>query len=136
MEPLNKNFHKILKDKIDTFVHLIYRVSREFPKEEIYGVTSQIRRAALSIALNYVEGYARNRNLVYINFLEISYGSLTECDYLLDFSLQENYLDSELHREAKALSKEIGAMIWTTIRGLKGKETFNFSSIFHDSYSI
>ncbi len=121
MESPNKNFHEILKDKIDTFVHLIYSISRGFPREEIYGVTSQIRRAALSIALNYVEGYARNRNLVYINFLEISYGSLTECDYLLDFGLKESYLDSESHKEAKTLSKEIGAMIWTTIKGLKEK---------------
>ncbi|PJB19449.1 four helix bundle protein, partial [Candidatus Falkowbacteria bacterium CG_4_9_14_3_um_filter_36_9] len=59
------------------------KITRSFPKDELYGITSQLRRAALSVILNYIEGYARKRDKVYKNFLEISYGSLKEAKYLL-----------------------------------------------------
>jgi len=84
-----KQFHEKLKSKMDEFVHLIYKITKNFPKEELYGVTSQLRRAALSIILNYIEGYARVKDKVHKNFLEISYGSLKEVKYLLHFSLTE-----------------------------------------------
>ena len=61
-----------LKNKMDEYAHFVYRLSENFPKSELYGITSQIRRAALSVVLNYVEGYARRRLLVRLNFLEIS----------------------------------------------------------------
>lgn len=99
---------------MDSYVHLVYRCSKEFPKDEVYGVTSQLRRAALSIILNYIEGYARKREKVYKNFLEISYGSLKESRYLLSFSLEEGYLSEENHAKAIALADEIGAMLWST----------------------
>lgn len=67
-----KDFHKILKNKLDEFAYLSYKVTKKFPKEEIYGMTSQLCRASLSVALNYIEGYARlgNKQLKY--FLQIS----------------------------------------------------------------
>lgn len=71
-----KNFHDILKSKIDQYVHEVYRYTKNYPKKEIFSSTSQHRRAALSVALNYIEGFARLRNKVHKNFLEISYGSL------------------------------------------------------------
>lgn len=114
-------FHEKLKTKIDEFVHLVYKFSKKFPKDEIYGVTSQLRRAALSIALNYTEGYARNRHLVLINFLEISYGSLQECKYLIGFCFKEKYLEKEELDKSLSLAEEIGAMLWTTIKNLKNK---------------
>src|SRR3989344_9080526 len=98
-----EDYHGKLKSKIDTYVHLVYRISRGFPKEELYGITSQLRRASLSIALNYVEGYARMRNKVHKNFLEISYGSLKESQYLLQFSLDEKYLSAAQFKEATDL---------------------------------
>jgi len=118
---MRENFHDTLQIKIDKFVHLAYGASKKFPKEEVYGLTSQFRRAALSIALNYIEGYARNRHLVLINFLEISYGSLKECKYLVNFSYKEGYLSEDAHRELLDLAEEVGAMLWTTIKGLKSK---------------
>ncbi|MFA5051093.1 MAG: four helix bundle protein [Patescibacteria group bacterium] len=105
-------FHDKLKSKMDEFAHLVYRISRDFPKDELYGVTSQIRRASLSIILNYIEGYARQRSKVYKNFLEISYGSLQETKYLLHFSLKEKYLNNEDFQESIKLAEEIGAMLW------------------------
>ncbi len=112
-------FHDKLKTKMDEFVHLVYRSTRNFPREELYGVTSQIRRAALSIILNYIEGYARGKNKVHKNFLEIAYGSLKETKYLLHFSLIEKYLIQEDYEKAMKLAEEIGAMLWTTITKLE-----------------
>lgn len=114
-----EQFHDKLKRKMDKFAHLVYTITKEFPKEELYGVTSQLRRAALSIILNYIEGYARIKNKVTKNFLEISYGSLKETKYLLHFSLKENYLPEKSYKEAMKLAEEIGAMLWKTIKKLK-----------------
>jgi len=74
---------------MDEYAHLAYSVTKNFPRQELFGITSQLRRAALSVVLNYIEGYARSRNKVNKNFLEISYGSLKESEYLLHFSLQD-----------------------------------------------
>lgn len=100
---------------MDKYAHLVYGVTRKFPKEELYGITSQVRRSALLVVLNYIEGYARKRNKVYKNFLEIAYGSLQESKYLLGFSLQENFLSKGEFGEAMVLADGIGAMLWSTI---------------------
>jgi len=115
MKQNKKQFHDKLKIKMDKFVHLVYKATRNFPKEELYGVISQMRRAALSVILNYIEGYARVKNKVNRNFLEISYGSLKETKYLLYFSFQEKYLSEEDYKELVKLAEEIGAMLWRTI---------------------
>ncbi|MEW6407450.1 MAG: four helix bundle protein [Patescibacteria group bacterium] len=78
-------FHQELKKLMDGFVNKVYNYTRNFPKEEIFGLTSQLRRAALSAILNYIEGYARQSKNSLRNFLEISYGSLKECKYLIYF---------------------------------------------------
>jgi len=101
---------------MDNYVHLIYKTSKNFPREEIYGITSQLRRAGLSVILNYIEGYARQKDKVYKNFLEISYGSLKETKYLLHFCLIEKYLLKENYQKLIKLSDEIGAMLWKTIK--------------------
>lgn len=59
----------------------IYQVTRKFPKEEIYGLTSQMRRAAVSVPSNIVEGCARESQAEYLRFLEIAFGSLRELGY-------------------------------------------------------
>lgn len=87
-----ETYHEKLKKEMDEYAHFVYALTRNFPKEELYGVTSQLRRSALSVILNYIEGYARGREKVHKNFLEISYGSLKESKYLLHFSLVEKYI--------------------------------------------
>ncbi len=104
---------------MDEYVHYVYQITKKFPKEEIYGVTSQLRRAALSTILNYIEGYARRGNKVHKNFLEISYGSLKESKYLLHFSLKEGYLTKQEYQKAQSMAERIGAMLWGSIKGLK-----------------
>jgi len=114
-----ETYHEKLKKKMDEYVHLIYKLTKGFPKEEMYGATSQFRRATLSIILNYVEGYARIRSKVHKNFLEISYGSLKESKYLLYFSFVERYISKEDYKKALILVDEIGAMLWGVIKKLK-----------------
>jgi len=113
---MEQKFHDNLKIKMDEFVHLVYKITKDFPKDEIYGVTSQLRRSALSIILNYIEGYARARGKVYKNFLEISYGSLKESKYLLHFSLVEGYLKNNNYKQIILLAEEIGKMLWSTMQ--------------------
>lgn len=115
---MDETYHKKLKRKMDEYVHFVYKLARSFPREEFYGVTSQLRRATLSIILNYIEGYARGRDKVHKNFLEISYGSLQESKYLIEFSEKEGYVSLGDKKNAEELAEEIGAMLWGIIRKL------------------
>lgn len=104
---------------MDQYVHLIYNFTKKFPKEELCGAVSQIQRATLSIILNYIEGYARRRSAVQLNFFEMSYGSLKESKYLLQFSKTENFINEIDFNSGFALAEEIGAMLWTEIVNLE-----------------
>jgi len=110
-----KRFHDELKTKINSFVHNIYKVTKAFPKEELYGVTSQIRRSSLSVILNYIEGFTRDNVKIRKNFFKISYGSLKEAEYLIQFSFDEEYLNRNNYQILKKQADDIGAMIWGTI---------------------
>lgn len=116
---MENNFSEQLKKKMDEYAHLIYEFTRDFPKEEIYGITSQLRRAGLSVVLNYIEGFARQKKAVKQNFWEISYGSFKESKYLLHFALVEKYLNEKNYQRVMKLAEEIGAMLWRSIQSLK-----------------
>ncbi|MBM3856476.1 MAG: four helix bundle protein [Verrucomicrobia bacterium] len=76
----------------DEVVLLIYELTDHFPTKEIYGLTAQIRRAAISIVSNIVEGCARNSQNEYVHFLEIAYGSLKEAGYQLNLAIRLGYI--------------------------------------------
>jgi len=117
-----EKFQDILKRKMDDYVQLVYFVTKNFPRDELYGVTSQLRRAALSEILNYIEGYARIKSGVHLNFFETSYGSLKESKYLPYFSKKQNYIRNEKdYQKALQLSEEIGKMLWCIIDSKKNK---------------
>ena len=116
---MGKDFHKELKSLMNEYVHFVYGFTRNFPKEEMYGITSQIRRAALSVILNYIEGFARFGRKMNANFLRISYGSLKESKYLLHFSLIEKYLIKDDYDKAIELADKIGAMLWGILKNEK-----------------
>lgn len=116
-----ESFHGDLRASIDKYVHLIYKITRNFPKEELYGLTSQLRRSGMSVMLNYIEGYARIRSKVHKNFIETSYGSLQESKYILDFSFSENYISKEDYTIVKQLAEKIGGMLWGMISKLSNK---------------
>lgn len=116
---MDNDFSRDLKIKMDNYAHLVYEITKKFPREEMYGVTSQLRRSALSVVLNYIEGFARSRKAVKRNFWEIAYGSLKESKYLLHFTLIEKYYTKKDYIEVLKLSDEIGAMLWKSIQSIK-----------------
>jgi four helix bundle protein len=79
----------------DEVAMLMYRVTAGFPKEELFGLTSQIRRAAVSVPSNIVEGCARDSEADYLRFLNIAFGSLRELDYQLNLSKRLGFLRTE-----------------------------------------
>lgn len=113
-----EGYKVLLKNKMDIFVREVFLASKLFPREEIYITTSQLKRAFLSIILNYVEGYARFKKKNQLNFLEISYGSQKEVEYLLYFSEKMNFISNESNQRLSKLLSEIGAMLWTEIQSL------------------
>lgn len=114
-------FKDRLKKLMDEYVQFIYKISAKCPKEELYGVTSQIRRSALSVILNYIEGFARRRRAVQLNFLETSYGSLRESRYLVYFIWKQQWISKDEYEEGINRSEEIGAMLWTEIQHIDKK---------------
>ena len=92
----------------DEVAMLVYRTTTGFPKEELFGPTSQIRRAAVSVPSNIVEGCARDSEAEYLRFLNIAFGSLRELHYQLNLSKRLGFLryeDSSL-LEPKLLETE------------------------------
>lgn len=82
-------------EKSDAFAFAVYRETRRFPRDEVYGLTSQVRRAALSAPTNIVEGCARRTQKDYLLFLNRAEASLEEAGYLLDFARRLGYLNAE-----------------------------------------
>ena len=79
----------------DEVAILVYRVTAGFPKEEVFGLTAQLRRAAVSVPSNIVEGCARDSEADYLRFLNIAFGSLRELHYQLDLSKRLGFLPNE-----------------------------------------
>ena len=99
----------------DEIAVLVYRATRNFPKEEVYGLTSQMRRAAVSAPSNIVEGCARESQAEYLRFLEIAFGSLRELHYQCELSTRLEYLEAEVFSslDTKILEAEkvLGALL-------------------------
>ena len=95
----------------DDLTVLIYEITRSFPKEELYGVTSQLRRAAASVPANIAEGSARGTNKDYLHFLYIARASLTEAHYFVHLSRRLGYLDEEKHAELESLFRRTFACL-------------------------
>ena len=99
----------------DEMAVLIYKVTKGFPKDEMYGLTSQMRRSAVSVPSNIVEGCARESQIEYLRYLEISFGSLRELHYQFTLAGRLGYVgESEISKfEQKMIETEkvLGALI-------------------------
>jgi four helix bundle protein len=106
MEPTRRFDELIVWQKAHLFVLNVYEASSKFPKEEIYGLTSQFRCAAVSIAANIAEGYAKKGKPDKLRYFNISQGSLEECRYYLVLvrDLKFNY-DSKLDELLEKVSR-------------------------------
>ena len=93
---------------VDEIAILIYRLTAEFPKGERYGLTSQMRRAAVSAPSNIVEGCARDSQSDYLRYLYISFGSLKELNYQLNLSKRLGFSNDDYFEliESKILEAE------------------------------
>ena len=82
----------------ENFVIEIYKLTSNFPKSEIYGITSQIRRSALSVPANIAEGASRQHTKEYLNFLYISRGSIAETECFLRIAIKLGYLNETTYQ--------------------------------------
>lgn len=96
----------------DKLAYEVYITSRTFPKEEVYGLTSQLRRAALSVPTNIVEGYSRRGDKELAHFINISLGSMAETKYLLFFSTRLGYLEDPAYEELDEGYERLGQKLW------------------------
>jgi four helix bundle protein len=102
-------------------VNEIYKLTKLFPKEELYCLTSQIRRAAISVPSNIAEGWGRGTTKNYIQFLEIARGSLYETNTLIIISYNQDYVNKEICDKIEDKINEIGRMLNTLIAKLESK---------------
>ncbi len=103
----------------DDFAFSVYTATKNFPPDERFGVTSQIRRAALSVPTNIVEGYSRRGDRELRRFLDISLASLAETKYLLHFSRRLEYLGNEDLSTLTAAANDLGAKLWRFSRKVR-----------------
>lgn len=103
--------------KADELAFQIYKATEAFPKAEMFGLTSQIRRAALSIPTNIVEGYARKSKKELAQFVNIALGSHAETEYLFSFSRKLGYYKSDTSQVENLLA-EVGRLLWSFSRSI------------------
>jgi four helix bundle protein len=99
----------------------IYRLTANFPREELYGLTSQIRRCAVSLPSNIAEGHGRLNSGEFRQFLGIARGSNSELQTQLQIARELEFASPGSINEAEALSHEVGKMIYATLESLKDR---------------
>ncbi|MFN8251158.1 MAG: four helix bundle protein [Ferruginibacter sp.] len=109
----------IIWQKSVALVTNIYDVTGGFPSSEIYGLTNQLRRCAVSIPSNIAEGYGRNSTGDYKRFLQIAVGSLYELQTQIEIAFNLAYILKEQYNGLISLSTEIDKMIYSIIQKLK-----------------
>ena len=115
------NFEKLdVYKKSSDFVSQTYSLTKHFPKEEMFGLTNQVRRAAVSISLNVAEGSARSKK-DFNRFIDMTRGSVFECITILQISLKQDYIDKNKFEQLESHLVEISKML----SGLKRSLTTN-----------
>ena len=103
----------------DEVAVLIYKVTEGFPKNEIFGLISQMRRSAVSVPSNIVEGCARESQIEYLRFLEIAFGSLRELNYQFSLANRLGYIKESKMVEYKVKIIESEKVLGALIRALR-----------------
>ena len=101
----------------------VYKLTKSFPKDEVYGLTSQMRRCAVSIPSNIAEGYGRNSTSDYVRFLRIATGSLYELQTQMEISSKLEYLKRADFDRLYESSREVERMLSSLSRKLNNGET-------------
>ena len=112
-----RNFRKLsVWEKSHTLTLNIYKSTSSFPKEELYGLTSQMRRAASSIPSNIAEGCGRNTQAQFARFLIIAFGSASELEYQLILSKDLSFINNEAFSELFEKITEVKRMLYSLIQ--------------------
>jgi four helix bundle protein len=115
-----KDFKKLkMWEKAHRLTLNVYEASAKFPREELYGLTSQIRRACVSIPTNIAEGCGRSSDTDFARFLQISMGSASEVEYLLLLGLDLDLLVNDEYEELNSAGVEIKRMLTSLIKTLR-----------------
>jgi four helix bundle protein len=107
----------------DEVALIVYQVTKNFPKEEVYGLTSQMRRAAVSVASNIVEGYGRDSLTEYVRFLDISFGSFREVHYQASLAARLGFLNDQDAQKCEEKMTETEKVLASLIRSLRTPKT-------------
>jgi four helix bundle protein len=117
---VTRNYRElVLWRKAMDLVEVIYAVTRGWPKEEVYGLTSQVRRAAVSIPANVAEGHGRNSKRDFLRFLMIANGSLLELETHLFIAHRLDYIAQEARDQLLAQTAEIDRVLEAFVRSLR-----------------
>ncbi|MCL5027691.1 MAG: four helix bundle protein [Bacteroidetes bacterium] len=106
----SKSFTELIVwQKAHQFTLEVYKITKIFPKEELFGLTSQFRRAAVSVPANIAEGYRKRGKNDKVKFLNTSEGSLEECKYYLTLSKDLCYIEN--NKDLKNLAEEVSKLL-------------------------
>ena len=120
LKPYMRDHRKLRAFELaDKLVLSIYSSSKTFPKEEQFGLTAQIRRAAVSIASNIVEGCARRSPADYMRFLDMALGSAREVEYQLTIAKRLGYMKEDAAREVMQQADETARVLAGLLRSLR-----------------
>lgn len=99
----------------------VYRVTKSFPKDELFGLTSQLRRAAVSIASNIVEGCARQSHADYLRFLDMAFASAHEVEYQISLASRLEYMSPEVANELAKQADETARVLAGLLNSLRSQ---------------
>jgi four helix bundle protein len=116
---MEKGYRKLLAwQRANELAREIYLATKKFPRDELYGITSQLRRSAVSVPTNIVEGAARQNKAEFKQLTNIALGSLAETEYLLEFCLELKYLSIEEFNKLESCRKNVGGLLWNLYKSL------------------
>ena len=119
-ETKRKSYYKlIVYQKAKELVLLTYKLTKDFPREERYVLVPQMRRSAISIVANIVEGYIKKSKKEYSRFLDISIGSATELGLYFELSFDLKYLSGQKLKKDNALLTEVKKLLYSYQRSLR-----------------
>ncbi len=110
--PVQSYKELIVWQKAMDLVVEVYKLSRSFPKDELYSLTNQIRRAVTSVPSNIAEGWGRNSRAEYLHFISIAKGSLAEVETQLLVALRLQFIDEQQINASLNLREEVGKMLF------------------------
>jgi len=103
----------------DQLAIAVYQATGTFPREEMFGLTAQLRRGAVSVASNIVEGSARSSEAEYLHFLDMAYGSAREVEYQIGLAHRLGFLPTSAHQELAARATGTAKVLGGLLRSLR-----------------